>query len=133
MVEQEGLFETQIERPEDSPFVLAIVARFDGYITAIQEVKVTQSFESSGGPSVWIETLHPRAERYKRRAASDGGGHPILEQVTYVVRLGKFGGWEKDKPKGSCQPWRYVWSRSGMALNMGLFTTREAAESWRKR
>jgi hypothetical protein len=127
-VMQQDLFGT-LERPNSDlvqdPDILAILERFGGAITVIGPL--------GDGSNVWIERVRPRAARYQRRAASDGGGHVVLEQMDEIIKLGKFGGYEKDKPRGSCNPWRFVWSKSGAPLGTGLFTTKEFAENWRKR
>ena len=125
---QADLFNSIQERPEDSPFVLAILARFGGYVTAIQDHRPDGHLELGS----WIETVRSKAVRPKR-TVQGGNGRPVLEQLNEVIKLGRYGGYERAKPKGSCKPWRFVWSGSGVALNTGLFTTKELAEAWRRR
>src|SRR5258706_8996326 len=86
---QADLFSTLEVRPEDDPFVRAIVARFDGRITGIGPLKVGPRREVAqddgrllaGQPAyAWIETIRPRAERH-RAAIKPGRGKTIAAKL----------------------------------------------------
>lgn len=121
MVGQEDLFNSG---PEDDESLLDLVDRFDGVITGIGPLR--------NGPSHWIETVRPTASRGGRRAtASSGEGKPEAVQLDETIKLGKYSAYEKAMPRGSARPWQLVWSISRAPLGVGLFTTREFAESRR--
>ncbi len=123
-MEVSDLFSTNFQRPEEDEFLLRIVEQFDGSIIAIRNAQ-------DGGPNVWIETVRPRAVR-PHRSALTHLGKPVAERLTEPLKLGQYGGYGKDKPRGKITPWRLVWSGDREPLNVGLFDSEEHAMDFRR-
>jgi hypothetical protein len=123
---QEGLFPERT-LDEIETLLAPILERFGGTIIAVAYSDLEDT------RTVWIETVRPKAARRRRYQTGGPAGHPIAEQIPETILLGKFGGYGKPERRGSSQPWRLVWSKSGEPLEVGLFTSKELADSWRKR